>query len=583
MAATSESSASEAKRSEWSRFAEASFIESNEPAADAELRANLHELWTVNSEESLKRALDSIEPTLQQLNPDQFGLVFDLFGDLISHLKWNRIMDADKSVRILRGSTGFVSLLSRSNSNLRELDPAGLTALFRLLMRISHNPQSVIVQNTVHCLISRLDELNLEQLSANLFRLQFYGDRFSTDQLIPAKACLLEHCRKRILNSNELDPENVNQLAQLFYNFLMSYESSRNSEMVERLAGTLLSPELKLSFKESVQTLKKICLVGRSRRGKKDDFPPVLADLIGRCNGIVYETLKSDPDSSENHYRLLEGVHNKRNKLNSFFQNMYEPRLLDLLAAFLVKRHSDDKYIGPPHEAYQILNLVYHYSRFSIYHEQLTELLHRLVCSGVYPKDDFAFPEYQLLTSHRWPFLDQSRLLEVLKSSRKLFDIRQSGTTYYGLLCQLILNEINDPELLHCLIERARKNRPSIHQMQTKKLILLDYKQTTLVRLLVSTLGQSDKHLESELRRTFDQRLNLISQSPHWPQVGSSAGKTAGIVNGKLKKGCFLSNGVFVDAFAIYDRSVGDLISLERFREHFEAVDLIPLSGDQER
>ena len=53
-------------------------------------------------------------------------------------------------------------------------------------------------------------------------------------------------------------------------------------------------------------------------------------------------------------------------------------------------------------------------------------------------------------------------------------------------------------------------------------------------------------------------------------------------IDNRLQHPGYLSNGVFVNAFAIYDKSIGDLIPLEPFRRQFDEINYIPLTDSQE-
>lgn len=562
---------------EWPETAgdESTYVELDDAR---ELKAHLkRQLRNVDSAENLRHVLNSIEPAMQQLESNEtFGIAFQLFSDLPSTLDRMEILPLEEAARILASSPSLVSLLNRSNSAIDRLDSTCLTALLRLLVKIKQAPEDEIAQNTIRQLSGKLDALTLSQLSGNLFRTNFYADQFPTNQLVKFRGTLLEHTRARILNTNELDPANVELLEQLFYSFLLNSDRESNFEMVERLVRMLLSPDIQLDFTQAANALRSIRLASHSlyrSRGRNALYPQILADLIDKCNAVVCETLESKPTDRANHYTFLDKAHRTQNKLYRCFANLYEPRLLDRLTAFLLHEHSQSKLRRE--NVLQIWALVYNYSKLRIYNEQLVELFYWLVSDREFPPDEFAAAEYYLLTAYRWPFVDHQCLLDILKSSKKLLDIRKSGGTYFGIMCQLILNETYDPELLYHL----NRNILWRSEMSVNKLVFLAYIQTALVRASLSTFSElNDKHLQDRIMQTLDQHLHQISRSRYRPRVRSNSL----LVDRRLQEGCFLSNGVYVNAFAIYDHSIGDLLPLDQYERQFEEIDRIRLTGRQE-
>lgn len=503
------------------------------------------------------------------------GVAFEVFSDLPSALNRARTVSSWDSRWILQSSQSLELLLNRGNSHINELNPHSLSALLKLLVKIGRMPDDEIVRNTIEQLNARLDELNLGQLSEVLASVDYYAEKFATRKLVKFRTTLLERLRVRILNSTELEAQNVDQLVPLFHRFLMNCESDENFEIVKHLLEMLLSPDVQLNFDQSVSLLSSVRMACRELPepvDRKSFYPTGLARLIDECNSSVYEQLESK--SKAHHYRFLEEVYRTRSWFTQYFPNFCDPWLLDRLAAFFAgDRDAIQGNLRLEH-ALQIRNLVFCYSKVGLYNEQLIKLLYRLVCNETFPANEFTPVEYHLLASYRWPFVDHQRLLNALKSSKKFLDVRASASTYSGILCQLILHEANDRELLQHLNENAR---PFV--VKDFQFYLDNYKQTTLARAVLEMFcNLNDKDLQLDLKRTLDKRLRELSQSLYMPRVLSNSMR----IDSRLQEAGYLSNGVLVDLFAIYDRSIGDLIPLNRFKEQFKRIDSIQLTHQQE-
>lgn len=553
---------------------ESPYLETNDAI---DLKAHLkRQLRNVDGAESLGHVLQSIEPAMSQLeSTETFFMAFQLFSDLPSTLDRMNILSLDEAARILASSSSLRSLLERANSQIDRLDAIALTALFRLLVKIKQPPEDEVARNTIEQLSGKLDDLSLKRLSENLFRANFYADRFPTEQLVKFRGALLESTRTRILNTDELDPLDVEQVEQLFYCFLLNCDRQPNFEMVVRLVRMLLSPDIQLDFTQAANALRLMRLASHSlyrSRGRNALYPQILADLIDRCNTIVYNALGANPAKREMHYTFLDRAHRTQNKLYRYFANIYEPQLLDRLTTFLLHEHMKDNLRRQ--NIMQIWALAYNYSKLRIYNEQLVQLFYQLVTEGKFPSDEFAAAEYNLLTAYRWPFVDHQHLVDLLKSSKKVLDLHRSGSTYFGIMCQLILTDVCDLELLYHL----SRNIFWRNEMAASQLVLLDYNQTTLARAMLSKFGElNDEHLKGRIMRILDEHLRQISKNQYRPRTRSNSLE----VDQRLQEGCFLSNGVLVNAFAIYDQSIGDLLPLDPYERQFEEIDRIQLASGQ--
>lgn len=545
----------------------------NQSLSNKKLRGHLNQtLGVVKNEESLKRALSSLWPVLKPLKLDQLRVAFEVLSELPAALKRRGIMSRKATRWVLQRAQLLELLLNRGHSHISELDPASLTALFRLLVKMGRTEDD-LVRNTIEQLDARLDALSLKQLSEVWACTDYFMKHSASRKIVTFRKRLLERLRARTLDPNELNGKNLDLLVQLFDHFLVNREADENFEVVKHLLEMLLWPETRLNFDHSVSLL---CSVRKAYRepDESTSSPGALAPLIDRCNSAVLEQLESRPSSKAHHYLFLEEVYRTPSWFPKYFPNFCDPELLDRMAAYFAgDRDAKAGNLRPEHAA-MIRNLLFCYSKVGLYNEQLIELFYRLVCNGRFLADQFTPAEYHLLANYRWPFVDHQRLLKALKSSKKFLDVRTSASTYSGMLCQLLLHETTDQELLRHLNENSRP-----YQVKDSQLYLDNYKQTTLAReVLEMFCDLDDNDLKLDLKRTLDKRLRELSQSLSLPNVRSKFVP----IDKRLQEGGYLSNGVYVDVFAIFDHTIRGLVPLNQFKKHFKEIDLIPLTKQQE-
>lgn len=532
-------------------------------------------LQNTRSPESLNHLLDSIKPALPELEEHQFAIVYEALNDQARILKERRIiMSLYKFGELLRESSGFAALLNQTNSKIEEINAKSLRTVFKFLRRVSQNPDSEIIRNVTEQIGKRLDELNLDLVSESLLNANLYSRDFpASGQLWRFRASLLENCRRRILN-DELEPNNFKQLNILFFNFLINCQNGQAFDMLDRLTRTLLS-DFELDFSRSISLLSSIISSLRGTREEKEQYPAILSELIEKCNSTVYETLKADPEATDNYYAYLDLVHRHRSRLYSEFPNFFDPKLLDLLGPLLTREHEASRKGRRP---ILILNLVHNYSNVNTFNEKLIEFTSQLICNGAIPLNRLRVTDYFMLSKYRFPFVNYQQLLNVLKSSHRFLYSLKTRDRYQALLCDLILNEVNDPGMLSYL-NQSMSYRPDEPIFQSRTVRLLNYERTVLARVVLSMFGQmEDKELEAKVKRTLQRRFHQLCIGEHRAHISVKYLS----VDSRLQHPCYLSNGVLIDVFGIYDKSIGDLVPLEQFRSKFEEVNSIPLTASQE-
>lgn len=521
----------------------------------------------------LNHFVDAIRPALNELEPHQFTIIYEKLNQQMANLKIRKIMSVYWSGEMLRKSSSFVALINQTNTRIQDLNVDALAETYKILRAIKQDPDSAIVKSTIRQIDERLDELDLNQLSEFLLRTHVYLREFpESGQLIRFRASLLEHCRRRILN-NELKPDQFYQISRHFYNFLESGHTGESFEMIERIARMILS-DCELNFSKCVFLLGDITSAMRGNFADKKVYPGIIAKLIERCNSIIIQAFESYPDVSNNFYQYLHIVHSHRTRLYHQFPSFFDPKLLDLMGNFLANEQKANRKVRHP---LSILSLVHNFSNVAIYNQKLIELLCDLIYAGHYPVDRLSVTDYFMLSEYRWPFFDNQRLLNVLKSSQRFHGSLKTRDRHEALLCDLILTETNDPGLLTYLSQTQFPQ--SKDRFLSSAMRFFNYERTALARVCLSMFSPvTDKELERKLLRTLDQRFHLLCMNG---QRASISVKYI-TIDSRLQHTGYLSNGVHVNAFGIYDKSINDLISLEQYRRKFEDINTIPLTSNQE-
>ena len=254
--------------------------------------------------------LNSIKPVLPQLNGHQVAIVYKALVKQDTLLRGHLNEKTNKFREALRESSEFAALLNQTNLKIREINPSGLTTMFKFMYRVEQNPDSEIVRILTEQIVKRLNEFNLDLVSKNLLIANMYSyypiDSLPSRQFLRFRANLLENCRRRILN-NELDPDNFKQLKLLFYNFFMNSQNVKANETLDLLTRTLLS-DFELDFNRSIQLLGWISTyLRRETEASKEatQYPTVLVELIEKCNSIVCDTLKAGNRANDTYFAYL--------------------------------------------------------------------------------------------------------------------------------------------------------------------------------------------------------------------------------------------------------------------------------------
>lgn len=541
--------------------------------------------------ESMPAMLKWIETNIFRIKIDELSEVYAAINQLIFNLKRkNRVYKSlDGSLHMLRESQTFKLLLTHTDRFLTEFDEQQLASLFETFQWQGLNPRRPIVGKVIRLLSDRLNRLHLtDQTDLNeivkcLKICHHYKQSSQSADLQAFYEQLIEIATQKIMHS-EFDLNDVQHFDELFLIFLAPAHAP-DYQVVTYLSNLILSREIVLDYRVSVLILKQLLLAYssiyndspkdpeiRKRLERGELYPRVLAKLINHCNETICKTINMNSlnKSEEQNWNFhLTRVHAGTIPITKEFENFYDSRLLDPLVQYVLQwfdTHDRVKYLA--------INLALNYSHAGYYNEALLKFCYEYYWSA---NDRFRSNQnprqiYQLFSKVRLPFVNHRRF-----STELLFNFsdefyRMIASNPFNpimILSSLILNDVFDERLFVYLNASIRSRKCPIFAVDI-------YKQLALARNYLMLFGDwTTLKLETaDLLNDVMAQSNIISKPPVAP--------------GKLQKletirpNAYLSNGIYVDSFAIFDRTSKDLISLEPYTDLFYQIDCIPPKKDQQ-
>lgn len=546
--------------------------------AEEALKARLKTLLEDCDSRSLGKFLDVIQQTPGELGPQQLDIVFDLMNQLIVELNLKKAMHTDDSLLLLQRSPVFTKILDRSLALLDQLNSDALLNFFETLILTRRGPESAMVSQVLHALTNLLDEMHLGQLckcykTADQYRLLNVPE---TQQVIRLKREVLRREKDKLLR-HRFYPSEGDTIVDHFANFA-DFENDPDFAVVERLARVLLIPTFSklMTFEQALDILTKTQSsynLYRSRSSERPArekrlYPPILSELFEKCNTRIFEEFTLNP-SSKMFSHFLQTLHSNVSPVNFEFPNFYDERLLSLIRPWIIWSHQHQQELN--HSL--VLRMLRNYAQFYIFDEQLLKLVYEQACSKRAFRRSDATSLYWLLAKFRWPFVDHQNSDLLIR----VYNSIESSSNYVRLLTCLLLNDVSNSEVLGHLNVMI-----DLHDETTyRDLRMDDYRMIALAKNYLSLFGRLPDDLKSEL----EFKLQRILQ--HLQAIRLQAKGRYIHFDQRLTNVTYLSNGLFVDAFAIYDRSVGDLVSLHEHTDstgnNFSKVDLLPITKQQER
>lgn len=546
----------------------------------------------VNDCKSLSSLFELVKPLLTELTDTHMNVIFNKLNNLFfdgSLFDKERALNAKQS---LQGSPVFKSLMERANRLVNELSTSTLLRLLHTFSLAELDPKFVIVKRTLDELNSRLDVMDLDAVIECAKQLHYYlGTRFS-EQLFEFNGRVI-HILRAHLQTNRIDPRNLKQTVNFWFIFLKP-ENDPSGEVAEYMARQLLSPDVKLNFRQAVLLMRKIKLnhyLYRERLSKPDYqpmrrmyfrrielefkkkslFPRVLADLVDKCNTAIHETLSLQATDEDFGY-FLDNLHDFVHDLSFEFPNFYDPSILPFLVPYLTQNVESNARLKV-----LVFELVQNYAKFNIYDEKLTKVVYDLCLNDKKPPSGNSSQFYFLLSKYRLPFVDHRHLSRVLFSFSTNHQLTDSKANPLRVLCELILNDVHDENLLGYLNDIVDHQKDEYYASFKS---VNQYKQIALARHYLSTKNVLKDGLKAKLQDVLDQVIYNLNAFYKKPMISYKLFHT----DRRLQKNGFLSNGIYIETFGIYDSLRAGLVPMTReLIDSFKhRVEQIPRTEGQE-
>ena len=583
----------------------------------------------VNQCEDVQDLLDIILPALSddqsKLGIHQLTVICDRLNELHLRLKPkslapgslkdyyelnDRYLESLKSFKKLtRSSNSIRLLLDRANYLIKnETDKKFLISLLGLLSRIRENSTSPIVKSTTAGLVRLSEDMNSVELIDCLTAIGHYlGDPLACGDLFKFNLKLLKLAKKRILQ-NELDLNEVALIIRYLYVFLRN-ENRTDFQVSQYLIERLLSFDRSvLTFDDCVLICRRINqsrilahLASYRRDGReyendkirmaykvnsvasptKQTMGECLVPLICRCTEEIANGLSERPTDERFSVFFINCLFTRR-EMTMILDHFSKPdvqRIVRLSTDFL-QNHFDPITHG------RLFNDMISFENFLFSSTtqndaSVVRLLYERFCSN----ENWLHSQlnvcraYTMLTRNRYPFVDYqllaNRLMSSVEQLRK--SLNEDDLSYLHLLTRLVLCDVNDEKMYDLLGELA----PRLNADSYLAISYFQYRKIALTNAYLSTsLCKLNYQLKAKLQRILTDSLEAIRSVGRKPtiQKGISHSKRTA---SKIQENGYLSNGILLSHFGIFDRSIGELVPLDEYTDHFDSVDLIPLTDQQ--
>ena len=494
-------------------------------------------------------------------------------------------------------SPSISQLLDRAGPLINaETDKKQLITLFQSLSRLRKNPASSIVKTITLELAKKMDSLNLAELANCLTSMSHYfNNPAAIDHLFAFKLRLLQLARRKILFGEDL-LNDLNLTIQYLLIFLKS-ESRTDFQMTEYLTDRLLSPSLHLTAEHYVNIFQKIAQSGiliymefsrhkfnvqaRRRTNQinagwqpKQTLGECLVALINRCNEEICKGLSVAPTDEQFNLLLIQYLQPyKHEGMQELFQfsKSYSDKFIRLINSKL-RQHFDPtihgRLFGDLSACGKLL--------FNAQDDSLVKLYYERFCADEELRRQVnIYRFYMVLTKNRHSFVDHQLLASKLMSSSEQFrrSVEKRELNCVHMLARLVLNDVHNEELYDLLGElAARLNGDSFRHLSS-----LQYFDIALANAyLLTPFCRLDDNLREKVQDILGKLLNSICLASRKPAIRYRHRHRFVQYNG------YLSNGIFLKHFAIFDRSINDLVPLDQYASHFNSVDSIPLTDQQQ-
>ena len=522
---------------------------------------------------NLKELLDLINPKIKKLDSYELNKIYDRIINLWflskrenlseGYLKFNK--------EILESST-FKSLIQYTETKLEELNSKGLCNLLIVFGLIKFDPNTKIVNSLFKLITDRINEFDLNLINICMFGINFYKGESSFESKLSLNK--FENNFSRIVKDkiwNEIDERDLNLMIDFINNFSNQINYKDHFEIISYLVKLLNSNENQLNFMQSVKLLKSIKTIKFIYdKYKLEELPAEFISLIEACNRKILLNLLVDENEFNFNYYLSK-MHNGSDSGKIVLKQLYDEKILNLLSKFIISRSEEIN-------KFYIYNLVFNYSRFYIFNEELLKLIYNLVINDLEFRSKLNFFQtYFLFSKLNLPFVNYKKLAKIVFdfSSPNVKKDLTKQTNSIRVLNDIILADVDDENLILQLIELIK----NLNSKTISKIPSLQFRDILKSK---AYLLVCNKEMDENLKIKIIQCLNYVIKEFLKHNEGPRLINFFSNFNDKLIGNCFLSNELYIDhVTAIYDKSIYNFISLNKFKDYRFKMDKIPLKKNQ--
>lgn len=526
-----------------------------------------------------------IKPHLQRLNNAQIAATCDKLNSLYYEARKQK-GELVRFQKIVGLSSTFRTFLNRVNYSLINLDASCLVSVLHTFRVLNQDPSTQIVRNTVQLMRNMQSQMTLSDVIRCLFVLDSYM------QQIPTRSKTLHSFNRELtllakhqVLTSQYDPQDIDSISRLFFIFL-KVENDPDNVAIQHLTERLLDPEIKLTLKSAVKLLRRIKQNHIDFRAKKlkgevdkstnhkyarhELYPQILSQLIEKCNLAVYEALYLEPSDNDLHFFFVN-IHDCVDTLNFEFPNFYDERLMNFLVPYLLRMAEQKSYYK-----HFIYYLVQNYDKHLVYDEALLHYIYELYCTDETFRTKVDFTQfYTFISKYRLPFIDHHRIAATAFESIYFNSSTKFGYNSLKMLCKYLLNDVTEEQYLVNLANKV----PCIEPRYLRMLSTNEYKQFSVAKSYMSTFEiVSNSTLKTKLDYSFTVAFRNIAELNRKPPVTEMYFE----IDNRLQRSGYLSDGLLLDPFGIYDKSTNSLVPLMKYMQYFNAIELIPLNENQE-
>ena len=396
-------------------------------------------------------------------------------------------------------------------------------------------------------------------------------DNYEYDQKDEKKEKEIEIIRNEIL-SQRFNLNNIDTIKYYYSNILNEapiYDP--NYELTDNLTNQLLSSNFKFSFEHSIGLLKVIRKYFRLDNDNLQckEISDLLSILIGKANEKIYDTFSREA-TNENLNFYFNNLFEQLDLIDNGIDSIYDEKLLEFLEPFILDNFDNFK------SKFAILKLILNYSKVNVYNETLLKLIYDSYLTNKEFNSEVAINYvsdfYLLFTKFRLPFVDKDSLAYLLFDFKTKFqESKRLISNRKRMLGEIV---INDHEKSRVLLEFLNHLVDAINNSRWNKFSSDDYKVCTLANVY-SKLFNVQFGTEN---LTFNIKKNLerLSKSAE-VKIGTDF---LAIDNKIQENGQF--NDIPIGSFGVFDKTLNELIPLNKFTSCFNKIEMIPLEENQQ-